>query len=359
MPSLERFTLETALLATVVLLGLMVATQIAWLVGRRYRERAKTRRLAKLDRVYSDLLLDVLDGDGKGRAKAEAIAVLQAVPRRDLRDWLTAIAARTTGDYLERIRELYSELGLADRDLRSFRRGGRLVQLVAARRLTLMGPSALVEGSVNVDPKSHGARLLRLMAMGTEAPDELLVGELRNWPAVDELQGHPLRKVLRDLGPDQHALLMSRWSQIEEPSVQALVLREACLQLPERQAAWLRSAFESPHAVLRAAACDICREMGRVDQTVRVMAAAEDPAPLVREASVNALASLGIESARDPLIHAMQDPVFDVQLAAAHALFRLGGKSREQLQWARRHHPDARCREVCAMVLDELDAEAA
>jgi hypothetical protein len=359
MPGLEIFTLETALLATVGLLGLMVATQIAWLVGRRYRERSKTRRLARLDRVYSDLLLDVLDEDGEGGGQVDAVAALRAVPRRDLRDWLTAIAARTSGDYLDRIRELYAELGLADRDLRSFRRSGRLVQLVAARRLTLMGPTALVAGSVGVDPKSHGARLLRLMAMGTDAPAELLVGELRNWPAVDELQGHPLRKVLRGLGPEQHALLMSRWSQIEEPSVQALVLREACLQLPERQAAWLRSAFESPHAALRAAACDICREMGRVDQAVRVMNAAEDSSPAVREASVTALASLGIESARDPLIHALQDPIFEVQLAAAHALFRLGGKSLQQLQWARRHHPDGRCRDVCAMVLDELDAEAA
>lgn len=355
MPSLEILRLETALFATVAVLGALIATQIAWLVARRQHERSKAERLARLDQHYSDLLLDVLDG---GR-EVDAAAQLRSVPRRDLRDWLTAIAARTTGDYLERIRDLYTELGLTERDLRTFRRGSRLSQLVAARRLTLMGPSSLVAGSIGVDPKSHGARLLRLMAMGADAPVELLIDELRAWPPIDDLQSHPMSKVLRSLGPDQHATLMSRWSQLNEPSVQAIVLQEACLQLPERQAVWLRSAFESPHAVLRAAACDICREMGRVDQAVRLMSAAEDPAPEVRRASVNALASLGIESARDPLIHALQDPVFDVQVAAAYALFRLAGRSRQQLQWARRHHPDPRCREVCAMVLDELDQEAA
>jgi len=351
---LDAPTLEGVLASSVLFLGLLVLSQITWLAARRYFERAKIRRLARLDRHFSDLLLDLLDGE----QRVNAFKRLRSVRRGDLRDWLTAIAARTTGDYLSRIRELYADLGLAERDLSLFRHSGRLSQLVAARRLTLMGPSTLVSGSAGVDAKSHGARLLRLMAIDASSPAELLIDELRDWPPVDDLQRHPLRKVIHALAPEQLARLMSQWSQIDQPTVQAVLLREACLRLPERQIAWLSSAFDSRHSVLRAAACDICREMGRVDQAVRVINALEDEDPTVRVASVNALAHLGIDSARDPLVHALRDPVFDVQVAAAHALFRLRGESRLQLQWTRRHHPDPQCREICAMVLDELDMEA-
>lgn len=352
---LDEVTVETILFATAYTLALMITVQISWLVVRRSTERAKKRRLERLDREFSNALLDVLDsGDAK-----HAAHVLRDVPRRDLRDWLTAIAARTSGDYLLRIRKLYEALGLTDADVARFRRGQRLAQLVTARRLVLMGPSALLKGSSRVSLSSHGARLLLLMAFGPDDDVPVLLAQLRDWPPVDELQSQPLRIVLRSLRPPQHEALMAHWSEIEEPTVQALVLREACLQLPERQAPWLRTAFTSTHPILRKTACDICREMGRVDQAVRVVAAAEDPEPTVRIAAVQCLGALRLESARDPLIHALQDTHHEVQVAAAYALFRLGGSSREQLQWSRRLHPDPQCRDIAAMVLDELDEEAA
>jgi len=352
---LDSVTVENVLFTTAYVLALVFAGQIFWLLGRRQHGHWKAARLAKLDRLHAGLLLDVLDSG----LDAKSLAPLRTVPRGDLRDWLTAIAARTTGDYLDRIRQVYAELGLAARDLSRFLRSRRLGQLVTARRLALMGPSTLLEGARGVHARSHEARLLMLMAAGPNEPVHLLLTQLRDWPEVDELQAHPLRIVLRRLRPQQHESLMAHWSEIEAPTVRALVLREACLQLPERQSPWLKTAFASSSSVLRSTACDICREMGRVDQSVRLIMAVEDSTPDVRRAAVEALGRLAVESGRDPLIRALQDPDFEVQVAAAYALFRFGADGRSQLQWARQMHPDRRCRSVVAMVLDELDTEAA
>lgn len=351
---LDETTVENTLFAIVFALALFFVSQIGWLLARRRREVAKQRRLARLDRDYTDALLDALDADDE-----RAAASLSSLRRGDLRDWLTAIAARTTGDYLNRIRGLYRRLGLAQHDLAKLGRAGRQSQLVIARRLVLMAPSELLAGSRRVRLRSYGARLLLLMAFGPDEPVSLLLQQLRNWPPVDELQGHPLRIVLRRLRPEQHATLMAHWSEIDAPSVRALVLREACLELPERQAPWLRSAFESRHAVLRKAACDICGEMGRVDQAVRITTAAHDSDPAVREAAVRCLGRLGVGSAQDALVGSLRDAAYEVQLAAAVSLFKVGPEGRAQLQFARRLHPDGRCRDIVAMVLDELGAEAA
>jgi len=356
MLGLDVLTVENVLFATAYILAFMFIGQVSWLVARRWSERAKRARLDRLDKTYSGHLLDLLDANDV----KHAAHVLRDVPRSDLRDWLTAIAARTTGEYLSRIRKLYRQVGLADADLHRFRAGRVLPQLVTARRLVLMGPDRLSSvADPRFEPKSHGARLLMLMAFGPSDSVASLIPQLRSWPPVDELQGHALRNVLRTLSPDQHAELMAHWSEIHQPTVQAIVLREACMQLPDRQDPWLKTAFASTHPVLRKTACIICRDIGRIDQAIKVIAAASDPDPTVRAAAVGYLGRLKIESGRDVLIHALQDSDYIVRVYAGFALFHLGGSSREQLQWSRQLHPDPNARDVAAMVLDQVGPEAA
>lgn len=310
---------------------MIVAGQVAWLLLITTRARVRERHRIRFRSEMQDFFFFTLD---KPALIPEWVEKARSWPENVVRDYLEAFILRTTGEYRERVTELYRAMGFLKKDLAelSSRRWHR--RMLALRRLLHVANAQEKEIILQRREDVYPVQVMAASILSRVCEADDLVVFLNGLHMPRRMMERPMYSLLKGLPLDRFSALMARFEEVRNPAVRRILLVLSATQDQVACRRWMGAAAADPEMEVRIGACVAAGLLPSEDSTRLLLGALHDRQWEVRAQAAKALGELKDPTTLDPLARLLRDSSFWVRQNAARALLDLGEQGLARLQSA-------------------------